>query len=130
MPAAVAMDIFFITLNSLILFQSVVALIAVIRFARYSLRLQTSLQNRFQPKAVVIVPCKGVEYGLEENIRALFAQDYRDYEIILVTESESDPAYPVISKLIKHCRRPAWMVIAGEAKGCGQKVYNLCAAIE
>ncbi|HKX33059.1 MAG TPA: glycosyltransferase family 2 protein [Blastocatellia bacterium] len=117
-------------MSTIILLQSVVALLAGIRFARYSLRLQPSRQNRYQPKAAVIVPCKGLEYGLEENIRALFAQDYRDYEVILVTESESDPAYPALSKLIKNPRRPAWMVVAGEAKGCGQKVHNLCAALD
>jgi cellulose synthase/poly-beta-1,6-N-acetylglucosamine synthase-like glycosyltransferase len=79
---------------------------------------------------VIIVPCKGLEEDFDENIRALFTQDYRDYEIIFVTESESDPAYAVLSKLIRQFRRSAWMVVAGESRGCGQKVHNLCAAIE
>jgi cellulose synthase/poly-beta-1,6-N-acetylglucosamine synthase-like glycosyltransferase len=124
------MDIFFIVLSIIILLQSLFALGAVIRFARYSLRPQSARANRYQPKAVVIVPCKGLEEDFDENIRALFHQDYRDFEIIFVTESESDPAYPALSKLIRHFRRSAWLVVAGEARGCGQKVHNLCAAIE
>ncbi len=124
------MDTLFIVLSILILLQSFVALGAVIRFARYCLRPQLTRPNRYQPKAVVIVPCKGVEEDFDENIRALFLQDYRDYEIIFVTESESDPAYAMLSKLTKQFRRSAWMVVAGEATGCGQKVHNLCAAIE
>ncbi|MCI0337009.1 MAG: glycosyltransferase family 2 protein [Acidobacteria bacterium] len=124
------MDILLNGLGILILLQSVFAFGAVIRFARYALRLQPLRPNRYQPKAVIIVPCKDLEHDFEENIRALFLQEYRDYEIIFVTESESDPAYAALSKLIKHCRRSAWMVVAGEAKGRGQKVHNLCAAIE
>jgi cellulose synthase/poly-beta-1,6-N-acetylglucosamine synthase-like glycosyltransferase len=124
------MDIIFIILSIIVLLQSLVALAAVIRFARYCLRPKAARPNRYQPKAVVIVPCKGLEEDFDENIRALFLQDYRDYEIIFVAESESDPAYAALSKLIKQFRRSAWMVVAGEARGCGQKVHNLCAAID
>ncbi len=124
------MDTFFIVLGCLILGQSVFAFVAVLRFARYAWRDYQPRHSRNQPKAVIIVPCKGLEHDFEENIRALFHQDYRDYDVIFVTESEEDPAYIVLSKLIKQCRRAAWMVVAGEANGRGQKVHNLCAAVE
>ncbi len=124
------MDTFFIILSFIILIQSIYALGAVLRLMSYALRPQFTSPNRYQPKAVIIVPCKGLEHDFEENIRALFQQDYRDYEIVFVTESESDPAYPVLSRLIKQSRRAAWMVVAGESRGRGQKVHNLCAAIE
>src|SRR5262249_34502698 len=75
-------------------------------------------------------PCKGLEPNLEENIRAYLAQDYRDYEVIFVTETESDPAHGIVSRIVKQSRRASWMVVAGEAKDCGQKVHNLVAAIE
>jgi ceramide glucosyltransferase len=124
------MDRLLLCFSILILLQSVVSLVGVIRFALYALRRQTSRPNRYQPKAVVIVPCRGLDNDFEENIRAYLTQDYRDYEIILVTESESDPAYPVLMKLIKSSRHPIWMVLAGDAEGQGQKVHNLCAAID
>lgn len=124
------LDTFFIITGLFILIQSLLALGASLRFSNYSLRPQSSRQTRYQPKAVIIVPCKGFEHGFEENIRALFVQEYRDYELIFVTESEADPAYGALTKLIKQTRRAAWLVVAGEARGRGQKVHNLCAAIE
>jgi ceramide glucosyltransferase len=124
------MNTLLLFLSVVVLLQSVLSLGGVIRFALYALRRQPARPNRYQPKAVVIVPCRGLEHDFEENIRAYLIQDYRDYEIILVTESESDPAYPALMKLIKASRRPVWMVVAGEAKVQGQKVHNLCAAID
>jgi ceramide glucosyltransferase len=124
------MDRMLLCFSILILLQSVVSLGGVIRFSLYALRRKTPRPNRYQPKAVVIVPCRGLDQDFEENIRAYLTQDYRDYEIILVTESESDPAYPVLMKLIKSSRHPIWMVLSGDAEGQGQKVHNLCAALD
>mgnify|MGYP002784259380 CR=1 FL=1 len=125
------METIIIVLGVILFLQSLLSLGAAMRFARYSLRHNHPRSNRYQPKAVVIVPCKGLEHDFEDNMRALFAQEYRDYEIIFVTETESDPAYGVLSRLIKtYSRRPAWLVVAGEAKFRGQKVHNLLAAID
>ncbi len=127
------MDIFFSILGSLLSIQSLLALIATIRFTRYALRRRLPRQTRYQPKAVVIVPCRGTEPDFEENIRAILAQDYRDFEVVFVTESENDPAHEALSRLLKQSRRqtpPTWMVTAGESKNQGQKVHNLCVAID
>ena len=125
------METVLIVLGVILFLQSLLALAAALRFSRYSLREARPRASRYQPKSVIIVPCKGLEHDFEENIRALFGQEYRDYEIIFTTESESDPAHGVLSRLIKnHSRRPAWLVIAGEAKNRGQKVHNLLAAID
>jgi cellulose synthase/poly-beta-1,6-N-acetylglucosamine synthase-like glycosyltransferase len=116
-----------LTLGAILFVQSLGALVAALRFARYSLRAQTPRHHRYQPKAVVIIPCKGLEPGLEENLEAFCSQDYREYELILVTESEHDPAHKLISRVIQQCRRSAWLVVAGEAQHRGQKVHNLLA---
>jgi cellulose synthase/poly-beta-1,6-N-acetylglucosamine synthase-like glycosyltransferase len=113
----------------LLLAQSIGALVAVLRFARYALR-RSVPHHRYQPKAVVIVPCKGLEPGLEDNIRAFCAQDYREYELILVTESEADPAHALLEQVVRQSRRSAWLIVAGEATAQGQKVHNLTAAVE
>ncbi|MBK9314148.1 MAG: glycosyltransferase [Acidobacteria bacterium] len=120
----------FVIAAILLLIQSLLALGAGLRFARYVGRSRMMRQNRYQPKAVLIVPCKGLDHDLEENLRALMVQEYREYEVIFVTESEKDPAHAIISRLIKGSRRSAWMVIAGEARDRGQKVHNLSAALE
>jgi cellulose synthase/poly-beta-1,6-N-acetylglucosamine synthase-like glycosyltransferase len=123
------MMIFFCLLALILLLQSIAALVAGLRFARYALRAPALPVDRYRPKAVIIVPCKGLEPDFEHNIGAFFAQDYRDYELIFVTESEADPAHAVLTQLIRESH-PAWLVVAGEAQDCGQKVHNLRAAIE
>jgi ceramide glucosyltransferase len=127
------MDTFLNIFCSLLFIQSLLALIATARFTRYALRRRAARQTRYQPKAVVIVPFRGLEQGFEENVQAILTQDYRDYEVIFVTESESDPAHGVLTRLLKQRRRltpPTWMVVAGEAKNRGQKVHNLLAALD
>src|SRR5262245_32928025 len=122
------MDTFFSILGSLLFIQSFLALIAAMRFTRYALRRRPARQTRYQPKAVVIVPCRGTEDGFEENIHAILAQDYRDYEVVFVTDSENDPAHGVLTRMLKQRRRlapPTWMVVAGEARDQGQKIHNL-----
>jgi len=127
------MDRFLSIFGALLFIQSALALIATMRFTRYALRRRSARQTRYQPKAVVIVPCRGLEHGFEENIHAILTQDYRDYEVVFVTESENDPAHGVLARLLKQRRRlapPTWMVVAGEAKNRGQKIHNLLAALD
>lgn len=119
-----------IVLAVILVLQSFGSLLGALRFARYSLRAQAPRHHRYQPKAVIILPCKGLEHGLEQNLEAYCNQDYREYDLIVVTESEHDPAYKLISKVIKQSRRSAWLVVAGEAADCGQKVHNLLSALE
>ncbi|MFN0085763.1 MAG: glycosyltransferase [Blastocatellia bacterium] len=129
-PTVVFMSTFFVILGLFLLLQSVLSLAAAARLARYCLRPRFPRQNRYQPKAVVIVPCKGIDEEMEENLRALLVQEYREYEVIFVTESAADPAYEMISRMLKQTRRSAWLVAAGDASNRGQKVHNLCAGID
>ncbi len=74
----------------------------------------------------VLSPCKGHDADLEENLRALLTQDYPDYEVTFIVEDAGDPACPVIRRAMAACpQAPARLLIAGRAKGCGQKVHNL-----
>lgn len=114
----------------LLLLQSLLALVSGVGFARYATADANSRQREYQPKAVIFVPCRGLDEEFEENLRPLFTQNYGEYEIIFITEGESDPAHGVISQMIKDSSRPAWLLVAGEAKNRGQKVHNLCAGIE
>jgi ceramide glucosyltransferase len=123
------MSSLFTILALFLLAQSLVALCAALRFAHYALRSSSARFAGFQPKAIVIVPCKGIDIEFEQNLKPLFEQNYPDYDLVFVTETESDPAYPLINKLILQSSRSAWMCVAGEAQGCGQKVHNLRAAL-
>ena len=88
-------------------------------------------KSDFTPFCSVIAPCRGVDTGLKANLAALFCQNFPDYEVIFVADSETDPAVPIIRDLIdsSFTARKSRIVIAGKAKNEGQKVYNLRQAV-
>jgi len=100
----------------------------------------------FTPFVSIFVPCRGLDEDLEENLRALFRQDFPRYEVIFVVDSERDEAVPVIKKIMR--RRDtasakqlnnktsspsrlggAKLIVAGKAENEGQKVHNLREAV-
>lgn len=102
--------------------------IAYLRFFREKL---TDTHYNFAPITTVFVPCKGVDQGLEQNLRELFNQDYPEYEIIFALDSQHDPAVSVIRSLIaENARFAAKLVIAPKANGASQKITNLIEAIK
>lgn len=128
-------------LAALLVLQGIFSLIEGIRFRAYAL---SSLKappgsltpEAFTPKATIISPCKGTESSLEDNLRALFEQDYPDYEIVFVIASNDDAARPIIERVIAQHSRPkdarpkARLVIAQASEGRSEKVNNLLAALD
>jgi len=82
----------------------------------------------YTPRCSVILPCKGMPKDLATNVKAFLDLDYPDYEIIFALESQQDPAFSIISELIRSHPKTS-IVIAGLATQCAQKNYNLLAAI-
>lgn len=104
-----------------------------LRFAAYVRRETAHPLPDFTPFASVIVPCRGLEDGLRENIAALFEQNYPAYEIVFVTDRADDPALSVIED-VRQVWQDAWYpvtqrVLAGPVTDSGQKVHNLRAAV-
>jgi len=86
-------------------------------------------ERHAEGRALVVVPCKGVDAELAQNLRALFTQDHADFELRFVVEESDDPAAGVIERLMaEHTGVPARLVVAGRAQDCGQKIHNLRAA--
>ena len=79
----------------------------------------------YTPFVTVIVPCRGRDKGLDENLRALFEQDYPDCEIVFVVDDKSDAAVPVIEEVLARSEQNVRLIIAPKADGCSQKVENL-----
>jgi len=80
------------------------------------------------PRLALIVPVAGAPPGLAQRLTALLHQDYPDYQVIFATRDLEDPATRVISSLIWGKTR-ARLVVAGPARGCGQKNQNLLAGV-
>ncbi len=97
------------------------------RYVRSCMR--TLDQRRPSGRALVLAPCKGADAELEANLRALFRQDYGDYEIALIVEDAADAAAPIIRRVIaEHPTVAARLIVAGRAETSGQKVHNIRAA--
>ncbi|MFN7937613.1 MAG: glycosyltransferase [Bryobacteraceae bacterium] len=76
------------------------------------------------PPVTVIVPVKGHDEGLRDNLAALAALDYPDYELIVCARAAGDVHYDAIPV-------NARLVLAGHGDpGTGEKINNLMAAIK
>jgi len=86
----------------------------------------------FRPFVTVIAPCRGVERGLRENLRALIEQRFLPYEILFVVDDENDPAVAVIKDISGKAGKAAnktRLIVACKADGSSQKVQNLREAV-
>ena len=80
----------------------------------------------------LIAPCKGIDPGFEQNIKAVLEQEYAGWwQVIFVVESKNDPAYGALTKLLSerpHIR--ASVHVAGLTRRCSQKIHNMLAAVD
>jgi ceramide glucosyltransferase len=66
------------------------------------------------PSLIVVRPIRGLDPGLAANVRAALAQRYPGaLETIFVLDDTSDPAYPVVRRLVDASSARARVVIAG-----------------
>jgi cellulose synthase/poly-beta-1,6-N-acetylglucosamine synthase-like glycosyltransferase len=118
---------------ALLILQALLSLRGGFRYLRYFRRELNRAPEGFTPHVSVIVPCRGVDQGLRENLSSLFCQHYPAYEIVFVLEDRDDSALEVIEEVRRtweHARQPTSRVVfAGRAQDCGQKVHNLRAAV-
>jgi cellulose synthase/poly-beta-1,6-N-acetylglucosamine synthase-like glycosyltransferase len=91
------------------------------RAAYVERRLAETPQNL--PPATIIVPVKGEDHGLRENLAALAAQDYPDFELVVVAHSAADIPPGVLPANVH-------VVLAhGDDPATGEKVQNLRVAV-
>jgi glycosyltransferase involved in cell wall biosynthesis len=75
------------------------------------------------PPVTVIVPVKGYDEGLRENLAALANLDYPDYELILAAQSADDIPAGVLPARVR-------VVLShGTASATSEKIQNLMAAV-
>ena len=89
-------------------------------------------RSTYTPFATIIVPCRGLDQGLRENLLRLFEQEHPAYEIIFVVDDVHDAAASVIEELLGKAGdglARAKLVVAPKADGSSQKVENLREAV-
>jgi len=98
--------------------------IALLRVALFRTKSPTSAL--FLPPITVLKPVCGLEPRLYENLRSFCAQDYPEFQILFGVRDCSDPAIPVIKRLIAEFpARGAALVIDPRVIGSNYKISNL-----
>lgn len=96
---------------------------AALRFFRN----RPPLQTDFAPPVSVLKPVRGLDREAYENYASFCRQEYPEFEIIFGVTEGTDPAVPIIEKLI--CDFPQCkirLLIGAEPLGTGDKVNKLC----
>ncbi len=75
-------------------------------------------------KVLIILPCRGIDFDMESNLRSILNQQYRNRELIAVIDSEDDPAAEMLSK-----NNVPYIISNFESKGSG-KVRAIATALE
>ncbi|MDE1855837.1 MAG: glycosyltransferase family 2 protein [Candidatus Micrarchaeota archaeon] len=79
------------------------AFISLIAFGMLLLSLRTYRQEiprqEYSPRTLVIVPCRGEDLTLEENLRSLQVQDHKNYALVCAVDTARDSATKTIRKL-------------------------------
>lgn len=122
----------FYVLAVLVVIQGIVSALEGVRYHRYIL--STSPQARVDgplPRVTVVVPCKGDDHQLLENLAAVLRQDSPAFETIFVTASADDSAQAVFKKLrTEFPSQTIKSVVAGTSDQRGEKVNNLLKALD
>lgn len=54
--------------------------------------------SNYEPKTLVILPCRGLDYSFTENLNSLKRQTYGNYDLMAIVDSEEDEAVPYIKE--------------------------------
>jgi ceramide glucosyltransferase len=111
-----------------IMFFCSLAYYSVATVAALNFRVHTAkrISSEFTPDVSVLKPVRGVDFGSEENFASFFEQDYPNYEIFFSANDESDPAVPIIRKLMaERPERKVRLLTGAPFLGENRKVNNL-----
>jgi ceramide glucosyltransferase len=101
---------------------TVVAMVAL----RWAIRPRKNLADFFTPPVTIFKPLKGIDDGLEDNLRSFFRLDYPVYQLLFGVADEDDPAIPVVKRLLREFPdHDARLVVGCPVFGLNPKVENL-----
>lgn len=81
--------------------------------------------QKYAGKVLVIVPCRGVDYSLEENLQSISSQDYENYDVVAVVDDENDPSVEIIKRIgLK------FLISSFPCRKCSGKVRAISTALE
>jgi ceramide glucosyltransferase len=89
-------------------------------------RRRRDLPVDFTPPVTIFKPLKGVDEGLEENLRSFFRLDYPEYQLLFGVAEADDPAIPIVRRLLKeYPEHDASLVVGCPTFGLNPKIENV-----
>ena len=112
------------------LLEGIYSIISGYRFFRFVSSEVTKPSKDYALRVALIIPCRGVDPGFEENISSLLTQNYENFGVIFVTTAD-DESCQVLDRIVDGDRSlEVKLVKSDRSKSCGQKVWNLTRAVE
>ena len=82
----------------------------------------------FTPPVTIFKPLKGVDEGLEENLRSFFRLDYPTFQLLFCAAEADDPAIAVVNRLLAEFPdQDAKLIVGCPIFGLNPKVESLAA---
>src|SRR5208283_3916357 len=101
----------------------ITVILATIRFFS---RERSKPPSEFRPPVSILKPVRGVDFGSYENFSSFCRQDYEEYEILFCVNEMSDPAVPIIQKVMAEFPQRHIRILSGAPQlGANRKVNNL-----
>lgn len=118
---------------ALILLIDVIHYVSMFAFLRKMWRKEWATPEMpFEPKVAVILTLRGADPSLSRCVEGLLRQKYQDYTIFFVVDHPSDPALPIVEKLLAESDLPKnlgrkWKIVVVEEhlETCALKCNSL-----
>jgi len=101
------------------------------RFFRHSRGTISKSADEFTQPVSILKPLHGLDRGAYENLASFCRQNYPKYEILFAVREESDPAVPVVRRLIHDFPEiTIRLLVDPNRQGTNDKVGKLCLMAE
>jgi cellulose synthase/poly-beta-1,6-N-acetylglucosamine synthase-like glycosyltransferase len=113
------------TLGLLAFGTACVAVVLAVRFRRQVRAASVWDRTEFRPRALVLVPCRGADASLEENLEAILRQEYPAYRVVFCVDRPDDSAVEIVERVRTHTTTPSAIAVAADLPGLGGKALAL-----